>query len=148
MPVATDDASTSSFSVGNEKGQHEPLQRPGRKIKRRHSVDFVISSPQVEEFDRVAEEDVQKLWYSRDEYDIIKARNSLIVKMVKLGEFEEGEDHSARGLEHKLRDGSRQRKANKYNALNAVLIEQDRQYNRGTMEPKKIAKAYSGTFIG
>ena len=59
------------------------------------------------------------------------------------GQFEEDVDHSSRGLEHKLRDGFKQRRANKFNALNAVLEEQDRQYNRGTNEPEKIAEAYS-----
>jgi len=73
---------------------------------------------------------------------LLQARNSLIIKMVKTGSFEESEEHTFRGLEHKLRDGFRQRRENKFNALNAVLEEQDRQYTRGSHEPEKIATAY------
>lgn len=51
-------------------------------------------------------------------------------------------EHSFRGLEHKLQSGFKQRSANKYNALNAVLEEQDRQYARGRVDDENIAQKY------
>mmetsp|Transcript_20601 Transcript_20601/g.48896 ORF Transcript_20601/g.48896 Transcript_20601/m.48896 type:complete len:251 (-) Transcript_20601:166-918(-) len=120
----------------------DPVVRPppGR-IKRRHSVDFKPpAEPEVVE--KYDEEARTLCWYSKDEYDIIKARNSLIVKMMKTGHFRESDEHSFRGLEHKLKEGFKQRRANKFNALNAVLEEQDRQVSVGVIEPEKIAKKY------
>jgi len=133
-PVALSDeySTTSSFSVIDRK--------PG-KISRRRSVDFVLDS-KVLEYDAPTEEEREEMWYNRDEYDIIKARNSLIVKMMKCGSFQESEEHTFRGLEHKLKDGFKQRRTNKFNALNAVLEEQDRQYGRGFSDPDSIAEAY------
>jgi hypothetical protein len=113
-----------------------PKRRP-----RRHSVNFVTES-KVIEFDKADEKVKQDIWYSRDEYEIIRARNSLIVKMMKTGSFEENDEHSFRGLEHKLKEGCKQRLANKYKALNAVLEEQDRQYGRGRVDDEYIAKKY------
>ena len=60
---------------------------------------------------------------------------------MKTGQFREGE-HSFRGLEHKLREGYHQRRANKFNGLNAVLEEQDRQYAMGMTRPEAIAEKY------
>jgi isoleucyl-tRNA synthetase len=93
----------------------------------------------VEHMDDLPGEDI---WYSRDEYDEIKNRNSNIVRLIKSGDFEENDQFSCRGLEHKLKEVFRQRRANKFNALNAVLEEQDRQINRGINDDDLISKAY------
>uniref|UniRef100_A0A7S3P8S8 Uncharacterized protein n=1 Tax=Amphora coffeiformis TaxID=265554 RepID=A0A7S3P8S8_9STRA len=133
---------TSSFSVKDGKlVQHPPAPR---RVSRRHSVGFKPDTEmqQVIEFDMHDEEMALRMWYSRDEYDIIKARNSLIVKMMKTGHFKESEEHTFRGLEHKLKEGFRQRRANKFNGLNAVLEEQDRQYAKGITIPEAIAEKY------
>lgn len=116
----------------------------GGKMKRRHSVDFkpAPEQVQVQDIERMDEGTRTLCWYSRDEYDIIKARNSLIVKMMKTGHFRESDEHSFRGLEHKLKEGFKQRRANKFNALNAVLEEQDRQMAIGIVEPETIARKY------
>lgn len=67
---------------------------------------------------------------------------SLIVKMMKTGHFKESDEHTFRGLEHKLKEGFKQRRANKFNGLNAVLEEQDRQYATGVTVPEVIAEKY------
>jgi len=117
-----------------------------RTITRRRSVDF-SGENKVIEFEKPEEEERENIWYSRDEYDIIKARNSLIVKMMKKGNFTENEEHSFRGLEHKLRDGFKQRRDNKFAALNSVLEEQDRQYARGLKDDSNIAQKYEEVVI-
>mmetsp|Transcript_19560 Transcript_19560/g.25234 ORF Transcript_19560/g.25234 Transcript_19560/m.25234 type:complete len:276 (+) Transcript_19560:80-907(+) len=147
--IIDDNATTSSsFSVhhGVLKIEH-PVEatpaRPRGRMRRRHSVDFnPTPQPEMKEVERLDEKSRAKCWYSREEYNIIKARNSLIVKMTKTGHFRESDEHSFRGLEHKLKQGFKQRRANKFNALNAVLEEQDRQISKGVIEPEKIARQY------
>lgn len=152
--------SSSSLSTGSPK--------KSKTVLRRRSVDFVLASPSsdiistddagsnekkpstaspipqtsVFEYDGPTEEEQVEVWYSRDEYDIIKARNNLIIKMMKGGTFKESDEHTFRGLEHKLKDGFKRRRANKFNALNAVLEEQDTQFAKGRADPDSIAEAY------
>lgn len=99
-PVAmVDDVSTTVsvhghvFSVIGDapkeiKVEEKPVAQ--KRVPRRHSVDFVTESTVIE-FDKADEKTKQDIWYSRDEYEIIRARNSLIVKMMKTGAFEETE---------------------------------------------------------
>ena len=143
---ATLGTASSTITVGDgmtKLSDHTPFAtRGGGKMKRRHSVDFKPAPEQVQNIERLDEGTRTLCWYSRDEYDIIKARNSLIVKMMKTGHFRESDEHSFRGLEHKLKEGFKQRRANKFNALNAVLEEQDRQMAIGVVEPEAIAQKY------
>jgi hypothetical protein len=142
LPEEVTTTSNSSFNVKDgAKGQAAAPRRRG--VSRRHSVGFQpVSHVQVREFDMHDEEFREVFWYSRDEYDIIKARNSLIVKMMKTGHFKESDEHTFRGLEHKLKEGFKKRRAHKFNGLNAVLEEQDRQYARGVTKPEAIAEQY------
>jgi hypothetical protein len=139
-PHDDSELSSSSFSVKDAKKPQDT--GPKHKMRRRHSVDF-ISGHKVLEIDKPDEDIKQTIWYNREEYDIIKARNSLIVKMMKTGSFRESDEHTFRGLEHKLKDGFKQRRSNKFAALNAVLEEQDRQMSRSLTNPDVIAAAYS-----
>jgi hypothetical protein len=134
-----DELSSSSFSVRDAKKPEDTGTK--HKMRRRHSVDF-IGGHKVLEIDKPHEDSKQDIWYNREEYDIIKARNSLIVKMMKTGSFRESDEHTFRGLEHKLKDGFKQRRSNKFAALNAVLEEQDRQMSRNQSSPTVIADAY------
>jgi hypothetical protein len=134
-----DELSSSSFSVRDAKKPEDTGTI--HKMRRRHSVEF-ISGHKVLEIDKPHEDSKQDIWYNREEYDIIKARNSLIVKMMKTGSFRESDEHTFRGLEHKLKDGFKQRRSNKFAALNAVLEEQDRQMSRNQGNPDVIAEAY------
>lgn len=129
MPPAAvfDDSPTSSFNVENEPQSPKTSRPPLRRS--RPGVCFV-ERVQIIEFEKADEHTSALIWYRRDEYDIIKARNSLIVKMKKTGSFEESEEHSFRGLEHKLKEGFKMRKANKVRAVRAVVDEQDRQIDR------------------
>jgi hypothetical protein len=152
--------------------------KKSKKVLRRRSVDFAPASPSsdmisssddagsnekkpstttgacpvpqtsVYEYDGPTEDEQVEVWYSRDEYDIIKARNNLIIKMMKGGTFKESDEHTFRGLEHKLKDGFKRRRANKFNALNAVLEEQDTQFAKGRPDPDSIAEAYRLVALG
>jgi hypothetical protein len=82
------------------------------------------------------------IWYTQDDYDMIKARNSFILSMVKQGTFKESDKHSFRGLEYKLREGYKQRKWNKITSILAVLDEQEQQLSQNTRNPEAIADVY------
>jgi hypothetical protein len=115
----------------------------GKMPEGRCSVDFVDQAEfHVLEFEMYDDDERDLVWYTREEYDIIKARNSLIIKMMKAGTFEESNEHSFRGLEHKLKDGFKKRRHHKFAALNAVLEEQDKQYNKSSIDQEIIASAY------
>lgn len=115
----------------------------GKMPEGSRSVDFVDEAKfQILEFEMYDDRERDLVWYSREEYDIIKARNSLIIKMMKAGTFVESDEHSFRGLEHKLKEGFKKRRNHKFNALNAVLEEQDKQYNQSTIDQEIIASAY------
>jgi hypothetical protein len=136
-----DDHSHSSFDVRHHHASSKQLLPANKPRRRKRIVNFNsnIVTIEVEHMDDLPGEDI---WYSRDEYDEIKSRNSQIVRLIKAGEFEENDDLSCRGLEHKLKEVFRQRRANKFNALNAVLEEQDRQINRGMCDQGLISVAY------
>ena len=146
-PVAAelDDMSTNaSFCVLNDVNTAKvtcDAIAPRRALSRSCSVDFVGES-RVIEVEKPGEGEREHIWYTRDEYEIIKARNSLIVKMMQKGSFVENDEHSFRGLEHKLKSGFKQRRDNKFAALNSVLEEQDRQYAIGHRDYGNIAQKY------
>ena len=120
--------------------------RRRRRLPENASVTFSDEVSKVE-VEHVQDLPGEEIWYSREEYDEIKARNSQIVRLIKMGEFEENDDYSCRGLEHKLKEVFRQRRANKFNALNAVLEEQDRQIARGIVDAALVAAAYQAVTI-
>ena len=123
----------------NEPRMRRPPKNGETKYK---AVGFVEEEHKTVEVEHMDDLPAEFIWYSREEYDEIKGRNSQIVKLIKCGEFEENDQYSCRGLEHKLKEVFRQRRANKFNALNAVLEEQDRQINRGIIDPHLISAAY------
>lgn len=129
----------SSFTVdGARKDNHLPTRcdpTPSRRVGFVETVavaEFRMYSPSMHE----------NIWYSKDEYDMIKSRNSFIVSMVKQGAFKESEKHAFRGLEYKLREGYKQRKWNKITSIFAVLNEQEKQISQNTRNPEAIADVY------
>jgi hypothetical protein len=139
-PTYDDDYSAASFSVSECTSIKPSCFAKKGFVRRRHSLTFGENN--VFEIDRADDLSHEEIWYSKEEYDIIKARNRVLVKMKKSGRFEENEEHSFRGLEHKLKDGNEKRKSFKFDALNAVLEEQDRQYAQGLQDSEDIARRY------
>jgi hypothetical protein len=135
-----DDASVSSFSVRSNLKKPE-TQAKRHVVRRRHSITFSGENTVIE-IDKAEAELRDDIWYNKGEYDTIKARNKQIVRMKKTGSFEEDEENTFRGLEHKLKQGFNQRRSNKFNALNAVLAEQDLQYARGLHNAESVAEKY------
>jgi hypothetical protein len=135
MPPLTctqlDDASESSFLSWEE-------CVPAKAIR---SVCFNDDATVVHEFERVADQDREKMWFTKDEYTIINVRDYLISKLVTAGSFRETEEHTSRGIEKRSLEKGVGRKS-RAKVVNAVLDEQDYQFERGLNAPGLIAKVY------
>jgi len=90
----------------------------------------------------MSEEDIEHIWYSHYEYDDIKASFEYTVFMMDAGESKtvENDEHTTRGLEMRTEEGAWARFEHKRDAYNAVLDEQDRQWNDGEDSPEQIGR--------
>lgn len=70
-----DDCSTSSSILVRQ--PNSPKKRSKGKMKRRHSVDFAVSTDVVE-FESADENSKDQMWYTKEEFSLIKERNSLV----------------------------------------------------------------------
>ncbi len=129
----------SSFTV--DRVMKESLWSTKCDLSQPRRVRFV-DTVAVAEFKRYPLSMHELIWYTQDDYDMMKARNSFILSMVKQGTFKESEKHSFRGLEYKLREGYKQRKWNKITSILAVLDEQEKQLSQNARNPDAIADVY------
>eukprot|EP00934_Nitzschia_sp_Nitz4_P002115 Nitzschia sp. Nitz4//scaffold289_size23394//9758//10390//NITZ4_008477-RA/size23394-processed-gene-0.12-mRNA-1//-1//CDS//3329545822//2115//frame0 len=91
----------------------------------------------------LTEDEVSALWYSTDEYRLIKKSQYFALKLMENKEpFPDDEDLCARGLESRTRNGSRLKRMNIESAWDAVLYEQEKQYNDGRYNTTLLAKIY------
>lgn len=91
----------------------------------------------------MTEEDIEQIWYSHYDYDDIKASFEYTVFMMDAGEAKtvENDEHTTRGLEMRTEEGAWARFEHKRDAYNAVLDEQDRQWNDGEDDPELISQS-------
>jgi len=92
----------------------------------------------------LSEEELSKIWYQEQEYDLIKEEvNQTIKKMSKgLGDDHEDFGFCSRGLEHKTRAASQRRKLNNKRAMRSVFDEQDRQKEAGIHDGEALSDVY------
>ena len=87
------------------------------------------------------DEDFQLIWYTKDDFKLMKKEYTSIVKKMAKG-FPLAEDEEPRGLEHKTPIGSKKRHKNRLVAIDAVLREQDRQWERNRLDSEFVAELY------
>jgi hypothetical protein len=86
-------------------------------------------------------EDVASLWYCKDDFREMKRQYTFTVKkLAKNIPLEEGEE--SRGLEFKTPRGCKSRQVNRYQAMDAVLDEQERQWELERRDADYIAQIY------
>jgi hypothetical protein len=89
------------------------------------------------------DEEVFLCWFAKRDYSNMKMEFASTVKMISLGRFNgDTEDHCARGLEYRTREGAHKRKLNKLTALCAVLDEQERQRLSGEWSDETLSQCY------
>jgi hypothetical protein len=87
---------------------------------------------------------LEDIWWSAEDYDTIMRSFEYTVFMMEAGEqkaVEDGQEHCTRGLELRTEAGKWARFEHKRDCYNAVLDEQDRQWNQGEESQEKIANA-------
>jgi hypothetical protein len=84
---------------------------------------------------------VQDVWYSRDEFKAIRKECFDTIKLLKQCEvLEEEEGYCVRGLEYKTPDAYKERQHNKTEIRTVVFEEQDYQFENGMNDLSWIAK--------
>lgn len=117
-----------------------------RKKKKRSNVRFVLAENKLYPIPHVNDmtnEEVSATWYGMQDFDKMKAEMLVIVKrMMKGDKIEETNEVTIRGLEYRTRKGAIRRQHHKYESINAVLDEQDRQIEEGIDDPELLRQVY------
>jgi hypothetical protein len=115
-----------------------------RKTRRR-SVKFASSAELTQEFPSadIREEDKEALWYTQNEYNLIQKSYHFIVKLMenKRGLLDDNEMCS-RGLESRTRAGERRRRQQIEASVDAVLCEQEKQWEQNFLSTRWLAQIY------
>lgn len=122
------------------KGAFKTTQsKPRRRVRFNQSV----SVRPVLHVNNMSDDEIADAWYNRHECADIKRSMAVTIKMMSAGVLKVDDDeHCSRGLEHRTRPGSAQRRENKMIALDAVLDEQDRQQACGVVNDEAIRKVF------
>ena len=116
----------------------------GKKCQK--AVSFAECIETVREIEQLTDftaEERTSLWFSREEFDEIKAAYRNIIEMMRKKQLlTDTEEHCTRGLECRSIAGSKRRRDTQLKGLLAVLGEQDRQKADGVQEPETMAIVY------
>lgn len=145
--------------VANRFPQHKLLQPEGlttaESVKRsstpapkpieRRCVHFkeTVSVRPIPHVDNIPADEVAAVWFCKKDFEDMKKSFATTLRLIAYGEFKADDaEHCARGLEFRTRAGALARRENKWNALNAVLDEQDRQRELGINNDKLLSQIY------
>ena len=122
-------------------GAKQDDKRPRRNIRFHERVQFKTIR-HVSEF---LDDEIRNGWYDKDDFNRMSDEVSEIAKVVKNGETTmNGEVICTRGLEHIIEEELADYRAEKMiDSIDAVLDEQEEQWDEGKEEPESIAKLYA-----
>jgi len=135
------------FDEFDKRSEKSPI--PVRKLFKPVASRSVNWASQCEVFEIIhindmEDEEVFSCWYHEEDYSMIKKRIRLSVLLMEAGRAVEGPDHTDRGIECRTADGARQRYRNRRTTVNAVLDEQDRQWDNNVQDDDRLAKVSMG----
>jgi len=92
----------------------------------------------------LTEEDIDALWYTKEEFNLSKKSQLFIIKMMERGmsALEDDDELCPRGLEGRTRTGSRRKNKIIETAWDVVLGEQERQWEEGRFSTWALARIY------
>jgi len=90
------------------------------------------------------DEEVFSCWYHEEDYSMIKKRIRVSVLLMEAGRAVESPEHTDRGIECRTADGARERYRNRRKTVNAVLDEQDSQWDNNVKDDDRLAKVSMG----
>jgi hypothetical protein len=89
------------------------------------------------------QEEIEATWFSKTDFENIKADMRFALGLLRAGILDQDTiSYCRRGLECRTKEGVRKRMFNKASTRNAVLDEQDRQWDIFVTDSEAIAKVY------
>jgi hypothetical protein len=153
--MATLDTRSDHISTSRAQVAHSPCQVVRRIVSlndgyarktpsmARHRVSFCkdLQTRDVERRCDISDEEFSIAWYCKGEFHAMKKLAlPILKKMAKNIPLES--DEEPRGLEQKTPNGSKKRHRNRYVSVDAVLQEQDHQWERNRQDPEFLAEMY------
>jgi hypothetical protein len=136
----TDDCSSGCSSETRTsclKKEKMPHNRTVNIVEEKNEIFFITH------LDDIPDDEYELIWYDAEEYAEIKQMYQVTIIMMETGEpIEPEEEHTSRGLEYRTQEGAWARHENKRDACNAVLDEQDRQWQDDSDDFELISSLY------
>ena len=105
-----------------------------------------VSVRPIKHIDDMSNEQVVNTWYGNNDFKENKKGLLQTVRMLMMTHVDntiiDNDEYCSRGLEYRTREGAAARRANKWNALDAVLNEQHRQRELGIRNEKLLCQIY------
>ena len=89
-----------------------------------------------------SDDEITATWFNETDFQRIHQEISVTVQMMERSEPIDHNKYCSRGLEFRTRVGAHQRLQNKVDARDAVLTEQDLQWNEDIDDPEMLADVY------
>jgi hypothetical protein len=125
---------------------HEVFKMTSFQQQQQRSVSFydAVECIRTLHINDYTDEEVLNTWFTQREYQGMKQEVKLTVDLMnKKATFEEDVSFSSRGLENKADDAIVEVAEHRYDAMDAVLDEQDRQQEAGVCDPHTLSLAYA-----
>lgn len=130
----TDTNSANSLSVSNV-----TTKRYGPRI----TFNVRVAVKETIHRDDYTAEELFYTWYRKNDFSKMKQNFAYTVQLLAANRYQGDTDEmTSRGLEYRFREGATKRKANKLNALYAVLDEQERQWQEGYENDVELSHVY------
>ena len=119
----------------------DPSAAQKRKVAFSPKIQLIGVVPAISDF---TQEEIEANWYTENEFELIRKAYLFIVKLMeKTRPFQDDDEElCSRGLESRTRDGARRRKRDVETAIDAVLSEQERQWEGSFYNAKQLATVY------
>lgn len=138
--IHTDRAFSSPKSTMHDFGlSQSKLTRNSVRFAQEDELEQVIAPK-----DESVEVNVSEFWYTKDEYLLSQKARAFIVKMMErgMGSLEHDDELCPRGLEARTKLGSRRRRESIEASWDAVLGEQEKQWQEGRYNASALARVY------
>jgi len=119
-----------------------PLHESSVTRSQRVSFGAIVTIHEVLNRDDYTREELKASWFDRDDMHRMKENARSEAKLVDSNLLVPSSDVSVRGLEHRTKEGMKQKRQNRMNAYTAVFIEIDCQQEDGFYDEDLIADAY------
>jgi hypothetical protein len=137
--------------VGHVKPGEDDAETPSQPVHSRSKRDpnrRVRFSPMVKvvrviHLNDFEDHEIDDCYYTKNDFERIKADLKLTVRLMELGKLEEDTiEFCRRGTEYRTPQGARSRALNKEVARGALLDEQESQWEKDSFDPDALARIY------